>query len=307
MKLIGAGLPRTATTTQMIALEMLGLPCYHMRDMMGDLTTSVPQWRRALDGDGPWDELFAGKESIVDWPGSYHWRELMDVYPDAKVLLSVRSAESWVESMYNTIASIWFGENLMHHLAMAQYQVDPVYASWLDVLRDMWIKADIMVPSGGDRDEMARGFERWNQEVIDTVPSERLLVWNPKEGWEPLCEFLEVDVPDTPLPNVNDTENFQKNLIMAPAIAAVNAWWEDNKLPTDAATEQRAATQPARLRARRLAGARGRARSSAAPERPPGTPSAPRPPRRWARRRAGPRPAPSASSARASGGPCGRR
>ena len=64
----------------------------------------------------------------------------MDVYPDAKVLLSVRSAESWVESMYNTIAAIWFGENLMHHLAMAQYQVDPVYASWLDVLRDMWIK-----------------------------------------------------------------------------------------------------------------------------------------------------------------------
>ncbi len=150
MKLIGAGLPRTATTTQMIALEMLGLPAYHMRDMMGDLTTSVPQWRRALEGDGPWEELFAGKESIVDWPGSYHWRELMDVYPDAKVLLSVRSAESWVESMYNTIASIWFGDSLMHHLAMAQYQVDPVYASWLDVMRDMWTAADIMVPSGGD-------------------------------------------------------------------------------------------------------------------------------------------------------------
>ena len=118
-----------------------------MRDMMGDLTKSVPQWREALEGNGPWDELFAGKESIVDWPGSYHWRELMDVYPDAKVLLSVRSAESWVESMHNTIASIWFGDNLMHHLAMAQYQIDPVYASWLDVLNDMWTKADIMVPS----------------------------------------------------------------------------------------------------------------------------------------------------------------
>ena len=69
MKLIGAGLPRTATTTQMIALEMLGLPSYHMRDMMGDLATSVPQWRRAFEGNGPWDELFDGKESIVDWPG----------------------------------------------------------------------------------------------------------------------------------------------------------------------------------------------------------------------------------------------
>jgi hypothetical protein len=246
MRLIGAGLPRTATTTQMIALEMLGLPCYHMRDMMGDLATSVPQWRKAFEGDGPWDELFDGKESIVDWPGSYHWRELMDVYPDAKVLLSVRSPESWVESMHNTIAAIWFGDNLMHHLAMAQYHVDRAYASWLDVLNDMWVKADIMMSSRGDREEMAAGFERWNQEVIDTVPSERLLVWNPKDGWEPLCELLEVPVPDTPLPNVNDTENFQKNLIMGPAIAAINGWWEENKgLEDEAAKRPAPAREPA--------------------------------------------------------------
>src|ERR671915_1118880 len=229
MKVIGAGLPRTATTTQLIALEMLGFPCYHMRDMMSDLPTSVPQWRKALEGDGDWDEIFEGKEAIVDWPGSYHWRELMDVYPDAKVLLSVRSAESWVKSMNDTIAAIWFGDNLMHHLAMAQYHIDPLYAGWLDVLNDMWAKADIMVRSKGDAEEMAAGMKRWNQEVIDTVPSERLLVWWPPDGWEPLCEFLEVPVPDVPVPNVNDTENFQMNLIMGPAIQAINAWWEENK------------------------------------------------------------------------------
>lgn len=228
MKLIGAGLPRTATTTQMIALEMLGLPCYHMRDMMADPATSIPLWRKAFDGEGDWETLFAGKESIVDWPGSYHWRELMDVYPDAKVLLSVRSAESWVQSMHNTIAQLWYGDTLMHHLAMAQYHVDPLYASWLDLLNDMWVKADIMAKSRGDRAEMAAGMERWNQEVIDTVPAERLLVWNPRDGWEPLCEFLEIDVPSQPLPNVNDTENFQKNLIMRPAIDAINRWWEEN-------------------------------------------------------------------------------
>ena len=240
MKLIGAGLPRTATTTQMIALEMLGLPCYHMRDMMSDLGTSVPQWRKAFEGDGPWDELFEGKESIVDWPGSYHWRELMDVYPDAKVLLSVRSAESWVESMHNTIAQIWFGDSLMRHLAQARYHIDPLFAAWLDVLYDMWARADIMVGSDADAEEMAAGMERWNQEVIDTVPSERLLVWYPTDGWEPLCEFLEVDVPDAPLPKVNDTENFQKNLIMGPAIEAINAWWVENK-----GLEYAAAARPA--------------------------------------------------------------
>ena len=240
MKLIGAGLPRTATTTQMIALEMLGLPCYHMRDMMADRANAVPQWRAALDGNGPWDELFEGKESVVDWPGSYHWRELMDVYPDAKVLLSVRSPESWVESMNNTISQIFVGDTLMHHLARAQYHVDPDFAGWIDVMSDMWDASGVTV--GGDEQKMASTMEEWNQKVIDAVPADRLLVWHPKDGWEPICELLDLEVPDGPVPNVNDTENFQKNLIMGPAIEAINAWWDDNKGPTDAATEQRAAT-----------------------------------------------------------------
>jgi hypothetical protein len=246
MKLIGAGLPRTATTTQMIALEMLGLPCYHMRDMMADPATSVPQWRKAFEGDGDWDEIFEGKESTVDWPAAWHYRELMDVYPDAKVLLSVRSADSWVGSMEDTITQIFFGDTLMHHLARAQYRVDPLYAAWIDLLTEMNFgdEKGAWAGTNGEPGPMADAMERWNQEVIDTVPSERLLVWNPKEGWEPLCEFLEEPVPDTPLPHVNDTENFQKNLIMGPAVAAINAWWEENhggedpadKRPTGPAT-----------------------------------------------------------------------
>ncbi len=137
MKLIGAGLPRTATTTQMIALEMLGFPCYHMRDMMADPATSVPQYRAALNGNADWDEIFEGKESTVDWPAAYHWRELSEVYPDAKVLLSVRDAESWVRSMENTITQVFMGDTLMYHLARAQYHVDPLYAAWIDLLTEM--------------------------------------------------------------------------------------------------------------------------------------------------------------------------
>lgn len=231
MKLIGAGLPRTATTTQMIALEMLGLPCYHMRDMMADRSTSVPQWRKALDGEGPWDELFAGKESIVDWPGSYHWRELMEVYPDAKVLLSVRSAESWVNSMQNTISQIWVGDSFMHHVAHAQYHIDPDFAAWVDLLGDMWDKSGVIVGTDDGTEQMAASMEAWNQSVIDTVPADRLLVWDPKEGWDPLCDLLELPVPEAPLPHVNDVETFQKVLIMGPAIEAINDWWEREKPP----------------------------------------------------------------------------
>jgi len=236
MKLIGAGLPRTATTTQMIALETLGLPCYHMRDMMADLATSVPQFRKALEGNADWDEIFESKESAVDWPASYHWRELIEVYPDAQVLLSVRDAEGWVRSMQNTINQVFFGDSLLHHLVRAQYAIDPVYAAWIDLLFEMnWSDRGAMAGTDGEPAAMADAMQRWNKMVIDTVPSERLLVWDPKDGWEPLCEFLEAPVPDQPLPHVNDTENFQKNLIMAPAIGAINAWWEQNGPPEDPA------------------------------------------------------------------------
>src|SRR4029077_19584647 len=99
MKLIGAGMPRTATLTQKIALEMLGLgPCYHMVDVLADLEQAA-LWERALDGEGPWEEVFAGYDSTVDSPGGYFSRELIDVYPEAKVLLRVREPQAWAASM----------------------------------------------------------------------------------------------------------------------------------------------------------------------------------------------------------------
>src|ERR1700677_4666254 len=94
MKVIGAGLPRTATLTQKVALEMLGFgPCYHMVNVLSNLDLA-PQWQEALEGSSDWDELFLGSQSTVDWPGAFFYRELMDFYPEAKVLLSVRSGEA---------------------------------------------------------------------------------------------------------------------------------------------------------------------------------------------------------------------
>ena len=91
MKVIGAGLPRTGTLSQKVALEMLGFgPCYHMVNVLTDLP--LPEhWERG-DGRGPadWDAIFGEHESTVDWPGSFFYRELADAYPEAKVVLSVR-------------------------------------------------------------------------------------------------------------------------------------------------------------------------------------------------------------------------
>jgi Sulfotransferase domain len=192
---------------------MLGLgPCYHMRDMMADMGATIPLWRRAFEGESPWDEIFDGYNSTTDWPGAFFWRELIDVYPEAKVLLSVRSAESWAQSMEDTINQIYFGDSLMRHVAMARYKVDPDWAAWLDLMIDMnWADTGTFAGTEGRREPMMEAMERFNEDVKSTVPAERLLVWEPKEGWEPLCEFLEVDVPSEELPRINDTQAFRSS------------------------------------------------------------------------------------------------
>src|ERR1700722_4088381 len=104
MKVIGAGLPRTATTTQMIAFEALGFDhCYHMRDVLGDLESQLPLWESVAAGNPDWEQIFKGSESTVDWPSGRYYRELIDYYPEAKVVLSVRDGAGWVRSMRETV------------------------------------------------------------------------------------------------------------------------------------------------------------------------------------------------------------
>ena len=123
MKLIGAGLPRTGTLSQKVALEMLGLaPCYHMVNVLGDLDEALV-WRRALEGEQPWEEVFDGYQSTVDWPGSFFYKELVEFYPDAKVLLSVRDADGWERSMRDTIWGVFYGDILIRDLSSARTRV----------------------------------------------------------------------------------------------------------------------------------------------------------------------------------------
>jgi sulfotransferase family protein len=79
LKVIGAGLPRTATTTLMVALEQLGLgPCYHMRDLLADLPAGLPVWEGVAAGDRDWDRIFGGAPSTCDWPSARYWRALAE-------------------------------------------------------------------------------------------------------------------------------------------------------------------------------------------------------------------------------------
>jgi sulfotransferase family protein len=233
MRVIGAGLPRTATTTQMFALEQLGVgPCYHMRDLLADLETGLPLWEGAAAGRPRWDRIFGNACSTVDWPSARYYRELMEHYPDAKILLSVRDAEDWVRSMRQTVWGVFHGESVLHHLSDARARLDPLWRRYTALMRHMTWEEQTGVLAGETTSDagLAAVMERWNQSVRDAVPAERLLVWNPREGWDPLCDFLEVDVPAEPLPCLNDTMSFREGIIGG-ALDVVNEWWAARERP----------------------------------------------------------------------------
>jgi hypothetical protein len=231
MKLIGAGLPRTGTLSQKVALEMLGLqPCYHMVNVLADLD-KVQQWRRALEGDGQWDEIFEDSEATVDWPGSYHYAELADRYPDAKVLLSVRDADAWERSMRETIWGMFWGDILIRDLSSARVRVDEQWRAFVELMQDMWKRGGLIDNAADTTSEsMKAAMERYNQEVQETIPSDRLLVWSVSEGWEPLCEFLERPVPDTPFPHLNDSKVYIDRIVDG-ALLAIQEWRSKDDAP----------------------------------------------------------------------------
>ncbi len=223
IKVIGAGLPRTGTLTQKLALEQLGFgPCYHWVNLITD-PDQVGIWNEAMNGQPAWTRAFEGYASTTDWPGGYFYRQLMDFYPEAKVLLSVRDPDSWEKSFSETIVAFCHGESLVRLLSSARRQVDANWDRYLELVDRMFWGPQGTFAAGHDRDRLIEGMIEHNEAVKRTVPRERLLVWEVTEGWERLCEFLEVDVPDGPLPHENDREVFLGRVADG-AINALNAW-----------------------------------------------------------------------------------
>jgi len=224
IELIGAGLPRTGTLSQKEALELLGLgPTYHWVNILADLD-QVDVWNRAMDGEGPWEEVFGGFRSTVDWPGGFFWRELIDAYPNAKVLLSVRDPEAWEPSFRETVWNMGHGENLIHLLSSARAQIDPRWRRYVALVERMFWSPEGTFAAGHEQpQQLIDAFVEHNEEVKRTVPADRLLVWEVKDGWEPLCEFLGVPVPSEPMPHANDRDTFLGRVIDG-ALASIQDW-----------------------------------------------------------------------------------
>ena len=172
IKVIGAGMPRTGTLTQKTALEALGFgPCYHMVDVLSDLG-QASLWERALDGDGPWEEIFDGFNATVDWPGGYFYRELADHYPDAKVVLSVRDAAAWERSMRQTVWSVRHGESLIRLLSSAQACVNPSWAGFLNMIdRLLWEGEGTFAQNSDGPEQMIEAMHRHTATVQSVIPA----------------------------------------------------------------------------------------------------------------------------------------
>jgi sulfotransferase family protein len=199
VKVIGAGFGRTGTLSLKSALERLGFnPCYHMMEVI-ERPGHIDAWyRTSRDGKVDWS-VFDDYQSIVDWPAVHYWREIITHYPSAKVVLSLRDADSWYKSVSETI----YGrlttpvpadapEERHHHRAMARKIV----------------LQDTFDGRFEDKRHAIDVFERHNEAVRAEIDPSRLLVFNVKEGWEPLCRFLDAPVPDEPFPRLNDTASF---------------------------------------------------------------------------------------------------
>jgi hypothetical protein len=201
MDVIGAGFGRTGTLSLKAALEQLGFgPCAHFMPLMQDEERAL-RWLDAASGvPGALEAAIDGHRSTVDWPGAYFWRELVQRHPDAKVLLSVRDPEAWYESMSKTI------------FAAAAQRAGAVDVPPAGRMAQAIVLEGTFKGRCADRDFVISVFEEHNQAVRREVPADRLLEFEVKQGWAPLCDFLGVPVPATDFPRLNDTAAFQARL-----------------------------------------------------------------------------------------------
>ncbi|HEY4276850.1 MAG TPA: sulfotransferase [Conexibacter sp.] len=206
MKLIGAGYGRTGTMSLKAALEMIGYgPCLHMIDLLRDPSLLGP-WSAAAAGEQvDWVGALDGWGSTIDWPGCSFWDQHAAAFPDAKVLLNVRDKEGWYNSCLSTIYAV---KELMARGELRGNTERPPSPEVMGMInRVIW--DGTFHNRFLDKEYAFSVFDAHVESVKQKVPADRLLVFEVKQGWEPLCEFLEVPVPTEEFPRLNDGASFR--------------------------------------------------------------------------------------------------
>jgi len=226
---VGAGLPRTGTNSTKVALEiLLKGPVYHMYEVIFSGNRDIDFWNELCKNpktSEEWQKFYGnnGYKGAVDYPSVLFYKEIAEAFPDSKVVLTVRDPEAWYKSVTETIKelnddAISFPVNILNYLK-GQYPLDNMIQN---VLRRKGNRL-----GEGVFDVMDEGLEAsikyyndWVEKVKEAIPADRLLVFSVKDGWEPLCKFLDLPVPEEPFPHVND-----KNVIKQMTKGAKTQAW----------------------------------------------------------------------------------
>lgn len=213
LKIIGAGPGRTGTLSLKTALEQLGYaPCHHMKSCF-EGRQQTRWFLQAAQGESvDWQQVFDGFEAAVDWPAAAYYKELMQVFPEAKVIFSDRAPEDWYDSVATTIFRVL--PNIPSWLRRVVPHVDRVA---LMVEKTVW--QNELNGQFTNREAMLAFFERRRDEVKAHVPADQLLIHSASEGWEPLCNFLGVEVPNRPYPWVNEGARIRRGVRVLKALA----------------------------------------------------------------------------------------
>ncbi|TWP35683.1 hypothetical protein FGL98_12780 [Leekyejoonella antrihumi] len=141
-----------------------------------------------------WRTELGDFDSCVDWPGCWQWREFAALWPQARVLLTVRDAQSWYDSALGSIHA-WtapgqdVGPPEVARLLAAVW--DEHFGGWEGFL---------------DRERAVAAYEAHVDDVRTSCPGDRLVQWQVSDGWQPLCDSLGVPIPDVPVPHLNARE-----------------------------------------------------------------------------------------------------
>ena len=197
LSIIGAGFSRTGSLSLKRAIEHLDLgPCWHVLDSTPATATQVC---RAFDTypNVDWDQVWEGFNAGVDDPASVFYRDIAQWAPLAKVILTVRDPNEWFPS----------AENLVRLLNTAR-RANPSKESeqlWDKILSGSFGSALAQFYQFRDRESVIGSYEQHNAEVKSAISPDRLLVFDVKQGWGPLCEFLDVPIPEGPFPRANSS------------------------------------------------------------------------------------------------------
>ncbi len=203
LKIIGAGFGRTGTLSLKLALDHLGLgPTFHAIELLHN-PELVNRWQWALETDAPtdWQAVFKGYQSALDWPTCNYAGQLLEAFPDAKVIFTDRDRDGWFESISQTIfplLSTPLDQRAPEHRPRARLMQKIVIDDAFDGRID-------------DRAYVLKVYEKHRKNIKKITPPEQLLIWQVSEGWAPLCRFLGVPTPAIEFPNKNSRASYLQN------------------------------------------------------------------------------------------------